>query len=87
MRFPLQIFHVYTHYYLFKYLTTHASLTKNVMSMFLVSVLSNVLVCVESQPLQYFYTASNVSGEHSLFGGCLLRDQDGVDSEGLSGHP
>ena len=60
------------------------------MILFLVSVGSvvlNVLMIVAAQPLQYFYTASTVTGEHSLGGGCLQRDWAGVDSEGLTGHP
>ena len=46
-----------------------------------------LLHCVHAQPLEYFYTASTQTGEHSLGEGCLKRDWEGTDPEGLAGHP
>ena len=46
-----------------------------------------VLSCVESQPLEYFYTTDTQAGEHGLGEGCVQRDWEGTDGEGLAGHP
>ena len=51
------------------------------------SIYSILVGLLASQPLEYFYTENTITGESLLEGGCIKRDWEGKDPEGLMGHP
>jgi len=53
----------------------------------LITVALLVTNSVAQHPLEYFYTADTVTSSYSLGGGCMLDGWEGVDAEGLTGHP